>query len=74
MDNTHVVACGSGENGQLGIGNDKDANFPVDILNIRSLLGHKQVSFGSRQRGIGNDKDATVRMCCECFSMIVVFR
>jgi alpha-tubulin suppressor-like RCC1 family protein len=29
LDNTHVVACGSGENGQLGIGNDKDANFPV---------------------------------------------
>ena len=29
LDNAHVVACGSGENGQLGIGNDKDANFPV---------------------------------------------
>ena len=31
LDNGHVVACGSGENGQLGIGNDIDANFPVCV-------------------------------------------
>ena len=47
LSNGLVVACGSGENGQLGIGHDIDMNFPVSVPAMSERAGVRLVCSSS---------------------------